>query len=433
MGQFYVNTFLYGEDPRSVVRVLRRLRRRAYVSPALNGFTVIYDQEFDIQNHDAICALAREITSRLSCSALTVLDHDDDVFLLWLHREGLLIGTQKMERPEGLMGSGFALSPMEDFARKLADMFHAQGRVADILSAFETGNASIEELEAAVDSMDMESFARLMAPDIELLKVLECPIEIVGLRYRYLPEDLPDWQARGFVHIDAKPVVALPKGPQFPRTWSIEEDRIHNVYGVSLRLRGPRPATVIRTLREMEREAFVKEMTRHETIIYDRECDSQDITVIEDFGCRLTRRFSCVGLSIMIANDDALVAWVHSDGDVQARYLWTWPPAGICVDIQASPVERFAQEACEAFVRPENMALLVDGLLLYEEASTRTREGEGSAESIEDLSRPTATMVESELAEHLGIRYPALALGYYFLDSSEYSEARLSKKGLLRM
>ncbi len=67
---------------------LSQLNRNAFVSPTINGHTVVYDQECDEQNFDIIEEFGCKLTETLSCAALAAVLHDDDVLYLWLFERG---------------------------------------------------------------------------------------------------------------------------------------------------------------------------------------------------------------------------------------------------------------------------------------------------------------------------------------------------------
>ncbi|WP_406698389.1 hypothetical protein V5E97_05955 [Singulisphaera sp. Ch08] len=79
MGLFYSNFTLYGPDHRQVVDAVRCLRRSAYVSPTMNGFTTVYDRESERQHFDVIEGMGRQLSLDLECPVMGVILHDDDV------------------------------------------------------------------------------------------------------------------------------------------------------------------------------------------------------------------------------------------------------------------------------------------------------------------------------------------------------------------
>lgn len=82
MGNFYTNITLRGPDQERVINELRKLRRVAYISPAINQDTVVFDLECENQDDAILTQLARDLAANLDCLALAVLNHDDDI--LWL-------------------------------------------------------------------------------------------------------------------------------------------------------------------------------------------------------------------------------------------------------------------------------------------------------------------------------------------------------------
>jgi uncharacterized protein (TIGR03083 family) len=91
MGNFYVNITIRGPGQREIVKVLAGQRRTAAVSPTVDGFTVIYDEECDFQDPHRIGELASNLTRILSCPALAILNHDDDVLWYQLYHNGDLV------------------------------------------------------------------------------------------------------------------------------------------------------------------------------------------------------------------------------------------------------------------------------------------------------------------------------------------------------
>ena len=91
MGGFYGNITLKGASQTNVAEALRG--RRAIVGPSVGGCVVAFDSICDDQDTDAMHALTLRLSAELRCLALTVLVHDDDVFMCFLYRDGKLINT----------------------------------------------------------------------------------------------------------------------------------------------------------------------------------------------------------------------------------------------------------------------------------------------------------------------------------------------------
>jgi hypothetical protein len=88
MGAFYGNITLNGP---SQVRVAQAMRgRRAVVSPNIGHYTVAFDSVCDDQDTEGIQALTSRLSGELSCPALAVIIHDDDVLAYFLYHNGKL-------------------------------------------------------------------------------------------------------------------------------------------------------------------------------------------------------------------------------------------------------------------------------------------------------------------------------------------------------
>lgn len=88
MGNFYTNITLRGPDQTKILAFLREQNRNAYVSPTVNGMTIIFDEESDEQDVDILDTLTRDFSEALSCTGLGVLNHDDSMLWLGLYHKG---------------------------------------------------------------------------------------------------------------------------------------------------------------------------------------------------------------------------------------------------------------------------------------------------------------------------------------------------------
>jgi hypothetical protein len=88
MGLFYSNMTVYRPARSALRKELRRLEREAFLSPTIDGHTVVFDKAMDDQNSKVIEQLGRDVTKALSCAALAAVLHDDDVLYLWLFQRG---------------------------------------------------------------------------------------------------------------------------------------------------------------------------------------------------------------------------------------------------------------------------------------------------------------------------------------------------------
>jgi hypothetical protein len=90
MGNWYTNVSVKGAQQSDIVAVLEELGRRAYVTPEVSGWIVVYDQQTDDFDLGILESLALTLSTRLSCTALASCNADDDVLWLALYENGSL-------------------------------------------------------------------------------------------------------------------------------------------------------------------------------------------------------------------------------------------------------------------------------------------------------------------------------------------------------
>jgi hypothetical protein len=136
VGAFYVNIVLRGPEQEVVAALLQEARRAAYVSPTVNGRTVLYDEECDTQDEAVIRKLAAHLSERLRCAAWAVLVHDDDVLWYVLYDRGRL-ADEYSSAPHHVEPSASA-KPMGGDAKTLCEAVghpSAETRVRQVLAA----------------------------------------------------------------------------------------------------------------------------------------------------------------------------------------------------------------------------------------------------------------------------------------------------------
>lgn len=174
MGNFYTNITLYGADRTQILANLKG--KRAAVSPTVNEFTVVWDEESDAQDRKILENTTKRLTHDLKCPALAVLNHDDDVLIYMLFASGKKLdeynsnpgfGTGEDLEPEGgnalLVARTFGV---EDAAQLIKDILHGPGK----------RKFAFEQHEDLVKALGMPSFGVGMG--YAYLAEGECPPEL---------------------------------------------------------------------------------------------------------------------------------------------------------------------------------------------------------------------------------------------------------------
>jgi hypothetical protein len=88
MGNFYTNYTLKGVKQTAVARVLSG--RKCIVTPSVHDTVVVFDEQSDDQNFEVISTLASQLSVKLRCPVLAIVNHDDDILFYQLHNNGQL-------------------------------------------------------------------------------------------------------------------------------------------------------------------------------------------------------------------------------------------------------------------------------------------------------------------------------------------------------
>jgi hypothetical protein len=130
MGNFYTNVTLRTSDRAAVAEYMRAQSRACFLSPSRKGFTTVYDRLCENQDIRDLQALAVELSSQFHCTALAVLNHDDDILWVGLARDGDWI--TKYDSSEHFSGSAFniarefrvvGLTPLVSFLMRFPMLF----------------------------------------------------------------------------------------------------------------------------------------------------------------------------------------------------------------------------------------------------------------------------------------------------------------------
>jgi hypothetical protein len=176
MGLFYTNITLLGASQAQVAQYLKRANRTAYVSPTVNGFTVVYDKETEDQDVRVLTDAACRLSKKFKCATLAALVHDSDVFTYWLFEAGRLV--DEFDSMPGHFDPGGQQSPPSGGnAEALCSAFGVDDAVDQVSHIF--------QVVAAGNLSDDWSGDYLFGEDIhrDLAAVLEMPPFAAGVGY----------------------------------------------------------------------------------------------------------------------------------------------------------------------------------------------------------------------------------------------------------
>lgn len=89
MGLIYTTFTIHGPGQTQIVAALKQMHRKAFVSPKLGKYLVVYERETELQNFEEIKKLGKKLSKVDKCnSVLAAALHDDDVLYLWLFQGG---------------------------------------------------------------------------------------------------------------------------------------------------------------------------------------------------------------------------------------------------------------------------------------------------------------------------------------------------------
>ena len=177
MGNFYVNYTLRGVTQDAVAKALAG--RTCIVTPSANDTVVAFDEESDNQDQEAIASLATELSQKLRCPVLAVLNHDDDIHWYQLYKDGKL-------QDEYDSSPGYFDPNVEPSAP-------AGGDAAKLCAAF--GSAKTEEVERVLrkSAFDDDGYTFAFERHSDLVGALGISAFGVGTTYaRFDSDELPD-------------------------------------------------------------------------------------------------------------------------------------------------------------------------------------------------------------------------------------------------
>jgi hypothetical protein len=92
MGLSYEHITLMGPPEATIVDYLAQSGRHGYISPTMDGITVVYDQS-SAMDDSSLLELAADLSQHFNCPALATFIHDSSVMIFYLYEAGQLTDT----------------------------------------------------------------------------------------------------------------------------------------------------------------------------------------------------------------------------------------------------------------------------------------------------------------------------------------------------
>lgn len=194
MGNWYTNICVKGPEQADVVATLDELGRRAYVTPELGGWIIVYDQESDKFDLNELESLALTLSTRLSCLALASFNADDDILWLGLYDRGKLATRYASDKQQFEDGGEFP--NVKEVADVLCRIFAASGKNPQVRKILRRRHGILGLLSTFLKVRIAYLVEVLRHSD--LAEALGIPMASVGLGYEYVNRgETPEGIIRG--------------------------------------------------------------------------------------------------------------------------------------------------------------------------------------------------------------------------------------------
>lgn len=391
MGSFYTSVMLRGPARKDVFGAVAKLKREAAVSPTVSQYTLVCDSECEDQNEETLQKLAAQLSKVLKCPALSVLNHDDDILLCVLFKNGKQV-TRFFKVTAGLPSP--PTSPTD-----------SPEKFANLICSVMAGTK---------DKKKVKQLAEELAPSTTGGKEMACSatgahfaivdalgagrIHPVGAGFHYLVnEELKNDGVKYRLVSAAQHVLKPPpeglrvKGgnaqnkAECPLVYATSLDKVNylNRY-TNIVVHCADRIRVARALHALGREALISPewqdmqafikwcaeeawkgtpyansgatkvqppsaMLKETLVVYDRKCEEQDVRVLEQLASDLSQQLDAASLSTLNYYDELLLCSVFCKGAMKARYAWLSKHSKLTIDIQLDSAGVFARELCSAF------------------------------------------------------------------------------------
>jgi hypothetical protein len=182
VGNWYTNVAVKGPQQAQVVALLEELGHRAYVTPDIAGWIVVYDQQTDEFDLELLESLALTLSTRLFCPALASCNADDDVLWLALYNNGNLATRYASSRKSFEDGDEFP--DVKDTACVLAQVFEKPEAEKQVLRILRKSHGILGLLNRALKAR--LAYVVEVERHLDLSDLLGMPRAAVGLGYSYV-------------------------------------------------------------------------------------------------------------------------------------------------------------------------------------------------------------------------------------------------------
>lgn len=182
MGNWYTNICVKGASQANIVSALEELGRRAYVTPDMGGWIIVYDQESDKFDLNELESLALTVSTKLSCTALASFNADDDVLWLGIYENGKLTARYASQKKHFEDGGEFP--PIPEVAEGLCRIFQAPGKNRDVRKILRRPHG-ILGLLSAFSKLRLAYIVEVLRHG-DLAEALGIPQATIGLGYEYV-------------------------------------------------------------------------------------------------------------------------------------------------------------------------------------------------------------------------------------------------------
>ena len=182
MGNWYTNICVKGAEQAKVVAALDELGRRAYVTPDMGGWIIVYDQESDKFDLNELESLALTLSTRLQCTALASFNADDDVLWLGIYEGGKLTTRYASQKNQFEDGGEFPLVP--EVAEVLCRIFGVPEKNQQVRKILRRPHGILGLLSLLLKVRIAYVVEVLRHGD--LAETLGIPMASVGLGYEYI-------------------------------------------------------------------------------------------------------------------------------------------------------------------------------------------------------------------------------------------------------